>query len=65
MKDIETIIKAHLDSICKVIDKAYKSGLPTSTWRLYLDGACDLAKALGYTTNFDPLTNTFTVSKED
>ena len=65
MKDIEAI-KAHLDSICEVIDKAYKSGLPTSTWRLYLDGACDLAKALGYTTDYNPIDNTFTVTvKED
>lgn len=64
MKDTETI-EAHLDSICEMIDKAHKSGLPTSTGRVYLDGACDLVKALGYTTNYDPLTNTFTVSKED
>lgn len=64
MKDIETI-KAHLDSICRTIDKFHKEGLPTSTGRAYLDGACDLAKALGYTTDYNPLTNTFTVSKED
>lgn len=64
MKDTETI-KAHLDSICRMIDEFHKKGLPTSTGRVYLDGACDLAKALGYTTNYDPLTNTFTVSKEN
>lgn len=67
MKDIETIITAHLNSICEMIDKAHKSGLPTSTGRVYLDGACDLANVLGFTTDYNPIDNTFTVTvvKED
>lgn len=30
-----------------------------------IDGACNLASALGYTCNFDPLEGTFTVAEEE
>jgi len=67
MKDIETIIKAHLNDLAKAMEQKALDADSERWHKLFeqLNGACDLAKILGYTTNYDPLTNTFTVSKED
>lgn len=66
MKDIE-IITQHLNKIAKLAVDTFhgddREGWNRHFWMLR--EACDLANELGYTTNYNPLTNTFTVSKED
>lgn len=73
MNKIKTI-EAHLNDLAKRADEAYHKAVAEDSplmhhksmrLRYEIDGACNLAKILGYTTNYDPLTNTFTVSKED
>ena len=67
-------IEKHLNDLAKRADEAYHKAVAEDSplmhhksmrLRYEIDGACNLAKILGFTADYNPIDNTFTVTVKE